>query len=133
MNKALAIFAVFSLLSLSLVSDSYAGSSMDKSGFTEYGSRKLVGSIVKTLDGKELGRIFDLEIDSQGHAVLALILQNGFDDFSGRLVAIPFSALTISKVKPQQIEVELNVPKENFYTAPSFGSRDLDNRQRVTS
>jgi hypothetical protein len=132
MNKAPAIFAVFSVLSLGLAADSHAGSSMVQSGFTEYDSTKLVGSIVRTLEGDELGRISDLEIDSQGHVVLALILQNGFDDFSGRLVAVPFSALTISEAKSQQIQVGLNVAKEDFYTAPSFDSKDLDNPQWVT-
>ncbi len=54
MNKALAIFAVVSLLSLGLAADSHARSSMGKIGFREYGSTTLVGSIVKTLDGEEL-------------------------------------------------------------------------------
>ena len=131
MNKALTIFAIFSLLSLGLAADSHAGASMAKNRLTEYGSTRLVGSIVRTLDGEELGRIFDLEINSQGHVVTALILQNGFDDFSGRLVAVPFSALTISEAKSQQVYVELNIPKEDFYTAPGFDSKDPDNRQWV--
>jgi len=132
MNKTLAIFAVYSLLSLGLAADSHAGSSMAKRGFAEYDSTKLVGSIVRSLDGEELGRISDLEIDSQGHVILALILQNGSNGFSGRLVAVPFNALTISEAKSQQIQVRLNVEKEDFYTAPSFDSKDLDNPQWVT-
>ena len=44
-------------------------------------------SMVTTLDGEELGRILDLEIDSQSHVVFAIVVQNGFDEFPG---LIPF-------------------------------------------
>jgi sporulation protein YlmC with PRC-barrel domain len=75
MNKALAIVAVVFLLSLSFAADSHAGSSMAISGFTEYGSTRLLGSMVTTLYGEELGRILDLELNSQGQVVFALIVQ----------------------------------------------------------
>ena len=120
MNKALAIVAVVFLLSLSFAADSDAGSSMAISGFTEYGSTRLLGSMVTTLDGEELGRILDLELNSQGQVVFALIVQNGFDEFPGRIVAVPFSALTIAEEKSKPILVLLNVDKENFYTAPEL-------------
>ena len=102
---------------------------MAQSGFTEYDATKILGFMVKTFDGEELGRILDLEIDSQGHVVFALIVQNGLDEFPGRLVAVPFSALTISEEASQPIQVVLNVDKEKFYTAPSFDPQYLDNPQ----
>ncbi len=37
---------------------------MAKGPFMEYDPTKLLGSMVKTPDGEELGRILDLEIDS---------------------------------------------------------------------
>jgi hypothetical protein len=131
MKKALGIFAVFFLLSLSLGGESHAGISAANSGFRAYGSKELVGSTVKALDGEELGRISDLEIDSQGHVVLALILPNGSDGSLGKPVAVPFSALTVSGAKSRQIQVTLNAAKENFYAAPSFDPKDLDNPQWV--
>ena len=70
---------------------------MAKGPFMEYDVTKLLGFMVKTPEGEELGRILDLEIDSQGHVVFAIVIQNGLDEFPGRLVAVPFSALTISE------------------------------------
>ena len=129
MNKSLAIFAVVLLLSLGFAANSHAGSSSIQIGFTEYDATKLLGSMVTTLDGEELGRILDLEINSQGHVVFALIVQNGLDEFAGRLVVVPFSALTIAETESQPILIVLNVDKEKFYTAPSFDTKYLDNLQ----
>ena len=132
MNKTLAILTAVTLLSLGLAANSHSGSSMATRGLTEYGSSKLVGSTVRSFDGEELGRILDLEIDTSGHVVFALVVQNGLDEFPGRLVAVPFSALTMWEAKSQPNEVELSVDKENFYTAPGFDPNDLDNLQWAT-
>ncbi len=129
MNKGLAIFAIVSIISLGFAANSHAGSSMIQIGFREYDATNLVGSMVTTLDGEELGRILNLEINSQGQVVFALIVQNGLDEFAGRLVAVPFSALTIAETESQPILVVLNVDKEKFYTAPSFDTKYLDNPQ----
>jgi sporulation protein YlmC with PRC-barrel domain len=129
MNKGLAIFAVVSIFTLGFAADSHAGSSMVQIGFRDYDAANLLGSMVTTLDGEELGRILELEIDSLGHVVFALIVQNGLDEFPGRLVAVPFSALMISEAKSQPIRVVLDVDKEKFYTAPSFDTKYLDNPQ----
>ena len=132
MYKVLAIFAVLFLLSLGFSANSHAGISLAQSGFTEYDATKILGCMVKTLDGEELGRILDLEIDPLGHVVFALIVQNGLDEFPGRLVAVPFSALMISEAKSQPIRVVLDVDKEKFYTAPGFDPQYLDNPQWAT-
>ncbi len=133
MNKMLATVAVVFLLSMGFAADSHAGSSMIPIRFTEYDdATKLVGTMVTTLDGEDLGRILDLEIDSQGQVGLAVVVQNGVDEFPGRLVAVPFSALTIAGERSKPILVLLNVDKETFYTAPSFDPKDLDNPQWVT-
>lgn len=132
MNKTLAILVVIFVFRLGFAANSHAGSSIAIGGVTEYASTKLVGSMVTTLDGEELGRILDLEVDSQGHVVFALIAQNGFDEFPGRVVVVPFSALTIAETKSQPILIVLNVDKEKFYTAPTFDTNDLENPQWVT-
>ena len=132
MNKALAIFVFVFLLGSGFGVNAHAENSMIPIGFAEYDATKLLGSRLTTLEGEELGRILNLEINSQGHVVFALIVQNGFDEFPGRLVAVPFSALTIAEEKSRPILVLLNVDKEKFYTAPSFDNRYLDNPEWVT-
>ena len=64
--------------------------------------------------------------------VFAIVIQNGLDEFPGRLVAVPFSALTISGAKSQEIRVVLKVDKEKFYNALSFDTKYLDNPQWAT-
>ena len=129
MNKVLAIFSFFSLLSLGFAIDSHSGSPMAQNGFPEYASTKLVGSIVKSLDGEQVGRILDLLIDSGGHVDFALILQNSIEGSPGKMVAVPFSALTISETTSRKIEVGLNVDKGTFYSAPDLKLEDLGNPQ----
>jgi len=132
MNKALTIFTVVFLLSLGFAANSNAGSPLVPIGFTKYDATKLLGSMVTTLGGEELGRILDLELNSHGQVIFALIVQNGFDEFPGRVVAVPFSALTIAEERSKPILVLLNVDKEKFYSAPSFDPKDLDNPQWAT-
>jgi hypothetical protein len=129
MNKGLAIFAVVLIFSFGFAANSHAGDSRVQIGFGEYDVKNLLGSMVTTLEGEELGRNLDLEITSQGHVAFTLIAQNGFAEFPGRLVAVPFSVLTIAETKSQPILVVLNVDKDKFYTAPSFDTKYLDNPQ----
>jgi hypothetical protein len=132
MNRILTIGAVILFLSLSFAGNSHAGSLLRHNGFREYDSTKLVGSMVKSLDGEDLGRILNLEIDSQGRVDFAMVVEDGFEEFPGRFVAVPFSNLTVSEGRSAQIQVTLNADKEDFFTAPDFNAKDLDNRQRVT-
>ena len=132
MNKALSVGAVILLLSLGFAGNSYAVSLLGHNGFREYDSTKLVGSMVKSLEGEDLGRILNLEVDSLGRVDFAMVVEDGFEEFPGRLVAVPFSTLTVSEGKTGQIQVTLNADKEEFYTAPDFNANDLDSRQWVT-
>ncbi len=133
MNKLVAMVAVVFVLSLGLAASSQA-KSMGQGGLTIYDSFNLVGKMVKSPDGVELGKIFDLVVDSRGHVDFAIISQPGLDlDFSGRLVAVPFTALKISEGRSQEIHVVLIADKEKFYEAPSWGQEDLANRQQAAS
>ena len=132
MNRILTSGAVILFLSLSFAGNSHAGSLLRHNGFREYDSTKLVGSMVKSLDGEDLGRILNLEIDSQGRVDFAMVVEDGFEEFPGRFVAVPFGNLTVSEGKSGQDQVTLNADKEDFFTAPDFNAKDLDNRQRVT-
>ncbi len=133
MNKVVLMLAVFFVLSLGFAVGSQARST-GQSGLTMYDTTKLVGLLVKARDGVELGSIFDLVVDSQGHvdfAVVAVESQPGFE-FPGRLVAVPFESLLISQ-KGSQFQVVLNADKEKFYEAKEWGDQDLSNSKEAAA
>ena len=132
MNKRLISLTVFFVMSFGFAAGSQARS-MGQSGLTIYDTTKLVGLMVKSPDGVTLGQIFDLVIDSQGHVDFAIVGQSGFEEFGGRLVAVPFSSLNISKGKSQETQVVLKADKEKFYEAPSWGDKNLADRQQAAS
>ena len=132
MNKLLLVMTVLFVLSLGLATVSQARY-MGQSGLTIYNSTKLIGLTVKSPDGVTLGQIFDLVVDSQGHVDFAIVSQPGFEEFPGRLVAVPFSSLMISEGRSQQTHVVLKADKEKFYEAPSWGDKNLADRQRAAS
>jgi hypothetical protein len=63
----------------------------------------------------------------------AIVSQPGFDEFPGRLIAVPFSSLRISKGGSDLTLAVLKADKEKFYEAPSWGERNLANRQQAAS
>jgi len=132
MNKRWAVVAVVLVLGLGFATGSQARP-MSQSGLRIYDTTKLIGSTVKSPDGVTLGQIFDLVVDSQGHVDFAIVSQPGFEEFPGRLVAVPFSSLMISEGKSQQAQVVLHADKEKFYEAPSWGDKNLADRQQAAS
>ena len=130
MNKLLSVIGVFFVLSLGFATGSQARA-MGQSGLTIYDTSKLIGVTVQSRDGVTLGQIFDLVVDSQGHVDFAIVSQEGFEEFPGRLVAVPFSSLKISQGGSDQTLVVLKADKEKFYEAPSWGDKDLANRQQA--
>ncbi len=140
MNKLVFALAIFSMMSFGFVANSHAGS-MAQKNVTIFDGTKLVGAMVKDRDGVELGTIFDLVITSPGNVDFAIVNQvrpAGLDgEWSGHTVAVPISALTISKGKSQELQVVLNADKEKFYEAPNapssfFHSGGQVNPQKVT-
>ncbi len=123
MNKMLSIIAVLSILSLGFVGSSQANS-MAKRGFATYETTHLVGLTVKARDGVQLGRIFDLVVDSNGHVDFAIVDQlppsDLMEPLPDHLVAVPFSALTISKGMSQEPQVVLNTDNEKFYSLDGY-------------
>ena len=132
MNKLLTVLTVFFVLSLGFVTGSQA-KSMGLSGLMTYDTTKLIGLTVKSPDGVTLGQIFDLVVDSEGHVDFAIVSQPGFEEFPGRLVAVPFNSLMIWEGSSQQAHVVLNADKEKFYEAPNWGDKNLANRQEAAS
>ena len=130
MNKVMSVIAVFFVLSLGFATGSQARST-GQSGLTIYDTSKIIGVTVQSRDGVTLGRIFDLVVDSHGHVDFAIVSQPGFEDFPGRLVAVPFSSLRISKGRSAPTLVVLNTDKEKFYEAPDWGNKNLADRQQA--
>jgi sporulation protein YlmC with PRC-barrel domain len=132
MNKLFPVIGVFFVLSLGFVTGSQ-GRSMGQSGLTIYDTSKLIGVTVQSRDGVTLGQVFDLVVDSQGHVDFAIVSQPGFVEFPGRLIAVPFSSLRISKGESAPTLAVLKADKEKFYEAPSWGHRNLADRQQAAS
>ncbi len=132
MKKVLSILAVLSILSLGLVVGSQANT-MAQNGFTTYRTDKMLGIPVKSRDGVQLGEIFDLLADSNGHVDFAIIGQPGFEEFPGRFVVVPMSTLTISKAQSGKMSVVFNLDKEKFYEGPDWGNENLANLKQAAS
>ncbi len=129
MNKFVCTMAVFFVLSLGFAVSSQANT-MAQSGLTVFDTTNLIGVTVKSPDKVELGQILDLVVDSEGHVDFAIVSQPGFEEFPGRLVAVPFDSLLIWQGKSQQIHAVLNADKEKFYEAPDWGNENLANRKQ---
>ncbi len=93
----------------------------------------MIGLTVKSRDGVELGQIFDLIVDARGHVDFAIVNQPGFEEFQGRAAVIPFSTLTISKTKSNDIRVVFNENKEKFYEGPDWGYENLADPKQAAS
>jgi len=132
MNKMLSVIAVFSILSLGFVASSQA-KSMTQRGFTTYETTHLVGLTVKSRDGVQLGRIFDLVLDSNGHIDFAIVTQQAIEEYWGRLVVVPFSMLTISKAQSGKTSAVFNANKEKFYEGPDWSYENLANPKQAAS
>ncbi len=122
MNRLVFALAIFSILSFGFVVNSHA-SSMTQNGIKIFDGTKLIGAMVKARDGVELGEIFDLIITSPGDVDFALVSEvppPGAEAYYGfeHIVAVPFSALIISKGKSQELQVVFNANKELFFEAP---------------
>ncbi len=132
MKKMLSVITVFSILTFGLTASSQANS-IAQSGFTTYHTTKLIGLTVKARDGVQLGQIIDLVVDSHGHVDFAIVNQPGFEEFTGGLVVVPFSTLTISKAKSGHIRVAFNENKEKFYEGPEWGYKNLNDLKQAAS
>jgi sporulation protein YlmC with PRC-barrel domain len=82
----------------------------------------LMGDKVVNAQGENLGEIKELMIDPQtGHVGYAVLSFGGFLGMGDKLFAIPFQSL---KLRPEQKEFVLDVPKEKLKSAPGFDKND---------
>lgn len=78
----------------------------------------LIGNHVKNAEGENLGRIEQLMIDvAEGRISYAVMSFGGFLGLRDRLLAIPWSALTLN---PDGKTFRLNIDRKLLESAPSF-------------
>ena len=122
MNKITKLFAVVCILGLGLVlPKSYALEPFAEYRLTTFEMLKLVGNQVNNPAGENLGYISDFIMDEGGRVVFTILYHGGnYKLGGGKYVAVPFNALDISKEKPKEFKIVLNIDKEKWETAPSF-------------
>jgi hypothetical protein len=135
MNKMLTILVVVCLLSFGFVADSNAAGFMFQWGFITSETIDLLGVPVNNRGGESLGIISAFENDDRGNIAFAILWQAApLEDINaGRYVAVPFSALSITRMGPAEVTVVLNMDKGTLDSAPSFDrTNDLNNTEWAT-
>ncbi len=109
----LATLAVFSLVQGSAV---YAGGSHPPKETLgpRYETNSLIGAEVKNPSGAMLGTIREFVIDRDGRVVFAIL------SHEGKEIAVPFTALMISGMKPEGTDIVLNANEGKIEAAPAF-------------
>ena len=131
MNKTLSMFAFVSFLSLGLiVSNSHATGAMGKGGFREFDSRDLVGAPVKGSNGKLIGIVNEVIVDTGGHA-FAVVNHGDYDLYGdgGVNTPVPLEVLRISQTKSGKENIVLNIDREHLDFAPFLDPTQMSNRE----
>lgn len=119
MNK-IYLAAFITLLSVGLAaSASYAAGSAGKGGFMTFNSFDLIGAPVKNPQGRFLGLVNEVMVDSNGQAFA--IVNHGDYDLSGPggvNTPVPIAALRISETKSGKEMIVLNTDTEHMDFAP---------------
>ena len=87
-----------------------------------FGANEIIGVHVRNPQGKVLGRITDLVVDTEGRLALAVVSYGGFLRFNEKQTAVPFSALRYDETAQGLI---LDTTKEKLAAAPTFKMSDL--------
>ena len=93
-----------------------------------YSSNQIIGMRVLNQQGEELGRIQEFVIDSRGHVPFAVVSQGGMWGIGGKVVAVPYGALTFN---PSGRNLVLDTTREKFLSAPAYRMKDLTNEKWV--
>ena len=128
MNKILTILGLLCFLGLGFAGYSNAADFIARGEFTSCEATDLIGTQVKSPEGEVVGSISEFLFDPHGLPVLAILYQSelaGLD--AARHVAVPFTALSVSEIKPGELTAVLNVETEKLLAAPSFDrKKDLN-------
>lgn len=127
----LAAFIVVASLGL-IAYASYARGPMDKSGFMTFNAMDLIGASVRNPQGRYLGIVSGVLIDSQGHA-FALVNHGDYDLYGsgGVNTPVPIAALKISEAKSGKEKIVLNTDTEHMDFAPYDNPAKSYNRQQA--
>jgi hypothetical protein len=117
MRKILTLVMLISLFSFGwMVANSYATEPMTKGSSRPYEASKLVGTYVKNLQGEYLGRVNDFIINKDRIA-FGILSHGGFLGMGGKLVAIPFGALSFEHKGGYFV---LDISRDRLESAPEF-------------
>jgi sporulation protein YlmC with PRC-barrel domain len=95
-------------------------------------SSDMIGKLVKTPDGKNLGKIKDLVINWRrgGYIEYAVLSFGGFFGLGDEYVAVPWEALTLGDNKEHFV---LNMKKEHLKNSPGFVVHHFYDRSSVAA
>ncbi len=79
-----------------------------------YETNSLIGAEVKNPSGDMLGTIREFVIDREGRVVFAVL------SHEGKEIAVPFTALMISGMNPEDTSIVLNADGGKLEAAPAF-------------
>src|SRR5262249_40813139 len=86
---------------------------------------KLIGENVRDAEGKNIGKIEDLMLDSNGRVEFAVMSFGGFLGIGDKLLAVPWNAMAFEHKGNDVTAVVLDVTKETLEKAPNLAR---DNR-----
>ena len=87
---------------------------------------QIVGTSIRDSEGKKLGVVREIVLDSQGHVPFAIVAHGGYWGIGAKLVAVPFKVLSFDQKENRFV---FNSMKEKLESAPAFKDSDLGNRQ----
>jgi len=92
---------------------------------------KIVGMPVKNEKGEDLGKVKDIVLDTKsGKVAYAVLSAGGTMGVGGKLVAVPWEALT---PQPGGKNLAMKIDKEECKNAPGFGESNWPNLDAVAS
>ena len=84
---------------------------------------KLIGVVVTSKDGENLGQVQDLVIDPQSGKIQFALVGKGFMAGLGQqMIPVPWQAVQVRSER----EFALNVDKQKLQSAPTWSQADLD-------
>jgi len=128
MNK-IYVVALVTLLSVGLAaSASYEAGTAGKGGFMTFNSLDLIGVPVKNPQGRFLGLVNEVVIDSNGQA-FAVVNHGDYDLYGpgGVNTPVPIAALRISETKAGKEMIILNTDTEHMDFAPYLDPNEMNN------
>lgn len=127
MNRILTFLSLIALFAFVLmVANAHAAEPISTGWDRSYEVSEILQAYVMNPQGQYLGRINDLVFDSEGHISFAILARPGILGIHGKLVAIPFNALSY---KNKEKHFVLDASRERLEGAPVFTKKDLGDRK----